>query len=55
MKIQEQLTYFIIQEVLTKNKSDLETIGRDISKLEVIKSTFLRKKHSEVVKELQEM
>jgi len=55
MEIQEKLIYYIIQEVLKKNKSDLETIGRDLSKLINIKPKFLRKRHSEVIKELQEM
>jgi len=55
INIQENLTYYIIQQVLKLNRKDLEIIGRDISKLELIKSKFLRKTHAEVVKELQEM
>lgn len=38
-----------------KNKSELELLERDISKLEAIKGPFPRKTHTEVVRELQEM
>ncbi len=55
MEIQEKLIYYIIQEVLKKNRTDLEIIGRDISKLELIKTPFLRKKHSDVITELQKL
>lgn len=55
MKIQEELVYFIIQEVLRLNRKELEIIWRDISKLENIKIPFERKTHAEVVKELQAM
>ncbi len=55
MEVQEQLIYYIIQEVLKNNRKDLEIIWRDISKLENIKLPFLRKTHEEVVKELKEL
>lgn len=55
MKIQEELIYFIIQEVLKRNRADLEILGRDISKLENISLPFPRKKHADVVAELQTM
>lgn len=55
MKIQEELVYFIIQEILKRNKADLIILERDLSKLEDITIPFPRKKHADVVKELQEM
>lgn len=55
MKIQEDLIYFIIQEVLRINKKDLETLERDMSKLEGIQVPFPRKKYKDIVKELQEL
>ena len=53
MEIQEQLIYFIIQEILKKNKKELEILERDVSKLESIQLPFPRKTHAEVVTELQ--
>ncbi|USN55130.1 MAG: asparagine--tRNA ligase [Candidatus Peribacteria bacterium] len=53
MEIQEQLIYFMIQEVLKHNRPDLEALGRDISKLEQITLPFPRKTHADVVRELQ--
>jgi asparaginyl-tRNA synthetase len=55
MKIQEELVYYIIQEILKINITDLELLERDISKLEKITIPFARKKHADVVKELQAM
>ncbi len=55
MKIQEELVYFIIQEILKNNRTELEILERDISKLENITIPFERKKHADVVKELQTM
>ncbi|NOZ43800.1 MAG: hypothetical protein GXP45_01275 [bacterium] len=55
MKIQEELVYYIIQEILKNNRADLEILERDISKLEQIKIPFPRKKHADVVKTLQTM
>lgn len=55
MDIQEGLVIHVLKRVLEKNKSELEILERDISKLELIKGPFLRKTHTEVVKELQEM
>ncbi len=55
MEVQEQLVFFILQEVLRINRADLETIGRDITKLEKIELPFPRKTHAEIVTELQAM
>jgi len=55
MKIQEELVYFIIQEVLKKNKTELEILERDTKPLENIKLPFKRLKHDDRVKELIEM
>lgn len=55
LKIQEELVCYIIQQVLKKNKKELEILERDIKPLEKIKPPFIRKSHQEVVKELREM
>lgn len=55
MEIQENLIHFILQEVLKRNKQELEILWRDVSKLENIQKPFLRKRHAEVIKELQAM
>ncbi len=55
MEIQEQLIYFMIQEILKKNRNELTMLGRDISKLEAITLPFPRMTHAEVVKKLQEL
>lgn len=55
MEIQEQLVYYMIQQLLEKNKPELTMLGRDISKLEAITLPFPRMTHAEVVKKLQEL
>ena len=55
LAIQEQLIYFIIQEVLRVNRKELEILDRDVSKLEIIKPEFLRKRYVDVIAELQAM
>lgn len=55
MKTQEGLICFIVNEVLSLNKKELEILERDVAPLEKIKAPFLRKTHAEVVKELREM
>lgn len=55
LEIQEQLMYYIIQEVLKKNKNDLTILERDISKLEAIKLPFERISYEDIIKELQGM
>lgn len=55
MEIQEDLICFIVEQVLKNKKAELEIIERDIEKLEKVQKPFLRKKHCDVIKELQEM
>ena len=55
LKIQEELIYHVIQNVLKKNKQELEILERDVSKLERIQLPFPRKTHTEVVAELKKM
>ena len=52
MEIQEQLIYYIIQEVLRINKKDLEILGRDTKPLENIKLPFVKMTHEEFVEDL---
>lgn len=55
MEIQEQLVYYMLQQILEKNKTELTMLGRDVSKLEAITLPFPRMTHAEVVKKLQEL
>jgi len=55
LEIQEQLIYFIIQEVLRLHTNELAILWRDVSKLEIIKPEFLRKRYVDVIAELQAM
>jgi asparaginyl-tRNA synthetase len=55
MEIQEQLIYYMVQQLLEKNRTELTMLGRDISKLEAITLPFPRMTHAEVVKKLQEL
>lgn len=55
MDIQEDLVYFIVQQVLKNKKQELEILERDIDKLEKVQKPFLRMKHADVIKELQSM
>lgn len=52
MELQEQLVYYIIQQVLQKNKAELAVLERDTKPLEEIKLPFVRKTHTEWVQEL---
>jgi len=55
MQLQEKLICFIIQEVLKRNRLELEITGRDIGKLEAIKAPFPRETHTEVIKQLKKL
>lgn len=55
MVVQEQLIYYIIQQVLTLRRKELVILERDITKLEAIKLPFPRKTHAEIIKELQSL
>jgi asparaginyl-tRNA synthetase len=54
MEIAEGLISFIVKRCLERRKTDLQTIGRDISKLEKIEAPFPRISYDDAVKNLQE-
>jgi asparaginyl-tRNA synthetase len=53
MELAEQFISFIVQRVLERRRPELETIGRDISKLENIKTPFPRLSYDDAVAMLQ--
>jgi asparaginyl-tRNA synthetase len=54
MELAEGLISFIVKRCLEKRRGDLQTIGRDISKLENIEAPFPRISYDDAVKNLQE-
>jgi asparaginyl-tRNA synthetase len=54
MALGEGLIAFIVKRCLEKRRVDLQTIGRDISKLEKIEAPFPRISYDDAVKNLQE-
>ena len=54
MELAEGLITFIVKRCLEKRRVDLQTIGRDISRLEKIETPFPRISYDEAVKNLQE-
>ena len=54
MELAEGLISFIVKRCLERRRSDLQTIGRDISKLEKIEAPFPRISYDDAVKNLQE-
>jgi asparaginyl-tRNA synthetase len=54
MELAEGLISFLVKRCLERRRSDLQTIGRDISKLEKIVPPFPRITYDEAVKNLQE-
>jgi len=54
MQLAEQFISFIVQRCLEKRRADLQTIGRDVSKLEKIAPPFPRVSYDDAVKILQE-
>jgi asparaginyl-tRNA synthetase len=54
MELAEGLITFIVKRCLEKRRADLETVGRDISKLEKIEAPFPRISYDDAVKNLQE-
>jgi asparaginyl-tRNA synthetase len=54
MELAERLITFIVKRCLEKRRVDLQTIGRDISKLEKIEAPFPRISYDDAVKNLQE-
>ena len=54
MELAEGFISFIVQRCLEKRRSDLTTLGRDVSKLEKIQTPFPRMSYDDAVKLLQE-
>jgi asparaginyl-tRNA synthetase len=54
MELAEGLISFIVKRCLEKRSTDLQTIGRDISKLEKVQPPFPRISYDNAVKNLQE-
>jgi asparaginyl-tRNA synthetase len=54
MELAEGLITFIVKRCLEKRRVDLQTIGRDLSKLEKIEAPFPRISYDDAVKNLQE-
>jgi asparaginyl-tRNA synthetase len=54
MEMGEGLISFIVKRCLDRRRTDLQTIGRDISKLEKIEPPFPRISYDDAVKNLQE-
>lgn len=52
--VQEKFVSHIVQSVLTHCRKELETLGRDISKLETIQAPFPRITYDEAIRRLQE-
>jgi len=54
MELAEGLIGFLVKRCLEKRRTDLQTIGRDVSKLEKVEAPFPRISYDEAVKMLQE-
>ncbi|GKS13896.1 asparagine--tRNA ligase [Paenibacillus chitinolyticus] len=54
LRVQEQFVSHVVQTVLKNCRSELETLGRDISKLEKIQAPFPRITYDEAVQFLQD-
>jgi len=54
MALAEGLLSFLVKRCLDRRRPDLQTIGRDISKLEKIEAPFPRITYDEAVKMLQD-
>ena len=54
MELAENFVSFIVQRCLERRRKDLETIGRDVTKLEDVRAPFPRVTYDEAVKLLQE-
>jgi len=54
MELGEQFITFIVKRCLEKRRADLQTIGRDVTKLEKIDTPFPRITYDEAVQKLQE-
>ncbi|MCC2684071.1 MAG: asparaginyl-tRNA synthase [Paenibacillaceae bacterium] len=54
LRIQEQFVEHIVKSVLAHCRAELETLGRDVSRLEKVESPFPRLSYDEAVKYLQD-
>src|SRR5215472_1084581 len=54
MELAEGLISFLVKRCLEKRRADLETIGRDLSRLEKVEAPFPRISYDEAVRMLQE-
>jgi asparaginyl-tRNA synthetase len=54
MELAEEFIRFLVERCLEKRRADLQTIGRDIAKLEKVQPPFPRISYDEAVKMLQE-
>ncbi|SFI54814.1 asparaginyl-tRNA synthetase [Paenibacillus sp. UNC496MF] len=53
LRVQEQFVSFVVQNVLKNCRKELETIGRDVSKLEAVQAPFPRITYDEAIAYLQ--
>nr|WP_183598706.1 asparagine--tRNA ligase [Paenibacillus phyllosphaerae] len=54
LRVQEQFISYVVQSVLANCRKELETIGRDISKLEAIQAPFPRITYDDAIKFLND-
>jgi asparaginyl-tRNA synthetase len=55
MEIEEQMISYTVQQVIEKNRQELEILGRDISKLETITAPFARISYDEAIERLHKL
>ena len=55
MELEEGMMVYILKEVLSANRAELEFLGRDVSVLENIKAPFDKMKYEEVLDKLNSM
>lgn len=53
MKLQEEMVYFVIQRILKKCANELQTLGRDVAKLEAVTLPFPRISYTDAVEILK--
>lgn len=55
IKLQEELVSFLVNQIISNKKKELEILGRDISKLEKIKAPFPRLTYDEAINKLKKL